>query len=323
MSIPVGLQDPAAARDTNRLPLRRTGVYPLEIELRDASERGVEGDAVRHARSGGGARQQRRTADREEAAGRLDLAAGRATVAAARRQSRPEGARGLATHGPDRSPGRGTRQRRRRPRHAGPEPRDPRGVGGPRPREQRLRLRRPDPAVSARHRRDRRGLLRPDRHGLAPRPRPERRRRRRADPRRGRAERLLRRTYQHRHRVRAPGRRIHGRRACAPATSTAWSSTNPRSSRRAGRNGSHARRRSSCRRRRRSSSRTRSTCSPPTTGSSASSRATRRRRCARHASSPACRWSRSSSPTCRGRSRSPTPTTSTRTRRCSTPSSPV
>ncbi|HZP29143.1 MAG TPA: DUF6049 family protein [Acidimicrobiia bacterium] len=43
VSIPLGLQDPTAPRDTNRLPLRRTGVYPLEIELRDASDRSIEG----------------------------------------------------------------------------------------------------------------------------------------------------------------------------------------------------------------------------------------------------------------------------------------
>ncbi len=43
VSIPVGLQDPAAARDTSRLPLRRTGVYPLEIELRDPNDHAIEG----------------------------------------------------------------------------------------------------------------------------------------------------------------------------------------------------------------------------------------------------------------------------------------
>jgi hypothetical protein len=34
--LPLGTQDPAAARDPDRLPLGRTGVYPLELELRDA-----------------------------------------------------------------------------------------------------------------------------------------------------------------------------------------------------------------------------------------------------------------------------------------------
>jgi hypothetical protein len=43
VSVPIGLQDPNLPRDTNRLPLRRTGVYPVEIELRDASDRGIEG----------------------------------------------------------------------------------------------------------------------------------------------------------------------------------------------------------------------------------------------------------------------------------------
>jgi hypothetical protein len=43
VSIPLGLQDPNAPRDTNRLPLRRTGVYPVEIELRDSSDRGIAG----------------------------------------------------------------------------------------------------------------------------------------------------------------------------------------------------------------------------------------------------------------------------------------
>jgi hypothetical protein len=43
VSVQIGLQDPNLPRDTNRLPLRRTGVYPLEIELRDASDRGIDG----------------------------------------------------------------------------------------------------------------------------------------------------------------------------------------------------------------------------------------------------------------------------------------
>jgi hypothetical protein len=34
--LPLGIQDPAAARDPARLPVSRTGVYPLELELRDA-----------------------------------------------------------------------------------------------------------------------------------------------------------------------------------------------------------------------------------------------------------------------------------------------
>jgi hypothetical protein len=34
--LPLGIQDPVAARDPSRLPLSRTGVYPLEVELRDA-----------------------------------------------------------------------------------------------------------------------------------------------------------------------------------------------------------------------------------------------------------------------------------------------
>ncbi|HUF83461.1 MAG TPA: DUF6049 family protein [Acidimicrobiia bacterium] len=33
--LPIGLQNPAAARDPVRLPLSRTGVYPIELELRD------------------------------------------------------------------------------------------------------------------------------------------------------------------------------------------------------------------------------------------------------------------------------------------------
>ncbi|MGQ0802988.1 MAG: DUF6049 family protein [Actinomycetota bacterium] len=39
--LPLGIQDPAAARDPGRLPLTRTGVYPVELELRDA-----EGNAL-------------------------------------------------------------------------------------------------------------------------------------------------------------------------------------------------------------------------------------------------------------------------------------
>jgi hypothetical protein len=46
VSITVGLQDPSAPRDTNRLPLRRTGVYPLEIEVRDANDRAVDGTRI-------------------------------------------------------------------------------------------------------------------------------------------------------------------------------------------------------------------------------------------------------------------------------------
>ncbi len=40
---PLGLQAATAPRDSNRLPIRRAGVYPLEVELRDANESRLTG----------------------------------------------------------------------------------------------------------------------------------------------------------------------------------------------------------------------------------------------------------------------------------------
>jgi hypothetical protein len=40
---PLGLQAATAPRDPNRLPIRRAGVYPLEVELRDANETRLTG----------------------------------------------------------------------------------------------------------------------------------------------------------------------------------------------------------------------------------------------------------------------------------------
>ena len=204
MSVPVGLQDPSRPRDTNRLPLRRTGVYPLEIELRDASDRGIEGtrfvtQAVVVAPGSNGAPP---IAKRLQVAWIWPLVDGPSRRLDDSRRS--QGARGPAARRPARPPGRRTRPRRTASRsHSSLDPETLEAWAALARTEPALRAPASGPSRHAsRPTRSISGSYVPDRHGLAARPRPQRRRRHRADPRRGGAEHLLRGTYRHRHRVR-------------------------------------------------------------------------------------------------------------------------
>ena len=180
VSVPIGLQDPNLPRDTNRLPLRRTGVYPVEIELRDASDRGIEGtrfvtQAVVVAPGSNGAPP---IAKRLQVAWVWPLVDG-----PSRRVDDSIDPKVLADLQPD---GRLGRQVAALGHANGvpvtlvPSARDARGMGGSRPDRPGTRGSGPDVAGRPHDQRGDLGFLRSHRHGFAARPQPQRRRGHRA-----------------------------------------------------------------------------------------------------------------------------------------------
>ena len=137
-SVTVGIEANGAPRDPDRLSLRRTGVYPLAVEVLDGDRAlpaarfvtmvvAVTADIDRRSPS--------RSATRLGVAWTWPLSAGPSTLPNG--STDPEGDARPAPDGPARPPGRRAHTRGRRAAHARPGPRDARGMGAPRCRRSR------------------------------------------------------------------------------------------------------------------------------------------------------------------------------------------